>query len=259
MKVEDIMTTDIVSVDKDESLKHVLNLMKKHDITKIPVLEDKKLIGIVTDNTIAYKLGSKRKREVTAARLHASSVLEKNIITVTPETKVTQILKSVGEPGPTMLPVVKQNQLVGLVTKADLLHLVDSKQPVHSIMQKNIHAVDPEDRVVHARRIMLDENVARLPVIGDGKLLGIISDKEIAFSLASVKRSFSLGRQKHQLDELLVQDVMKTPAIWITPSLSAQDAAKIMLKHNIGALPILDGDTITGIVTRTDLLKTLSS
>ena len=62
MKVKEVMTKDIITVDKDVDLKYVLNLMKKHEITKIPVIENKKLIGVVTDNIIAYKLGSIRKK-----------------------------------------------------------------------------------------------------------------------------------------------------------------------------------------------------
>jgi len=257
MKVSEIMTKDIITVDKDDSLKHVLNLMKKHDITKIPVLEEKKLVGIVTDNIIAFKLGSKRKKEVSAARLHASSVLIKEFTVVTPNTSVEDLLKSVGKPGPTMLPVVENEKLIGVVTKADLLPLVENNEQVHSIMRPDVQSVDPEDRVIHARRIMIDEDIARLPVIHQGQLIGMISDKEIAFALAKIKRSFSIGKQKHQLDELFVKDVMKTPAVWISSSIRISEAAKIMIKHNIGALPIITDDTIKGIVTRTDLIKTL--
>ncbi|MDH7517126.1 MAG: CBS domain-containing protein [Candidatus Thermoplasmatota archaeon] len=259
MKVKDIMTKDVVYVDKDESLSRVLELMKKYDITKIPVVENKKLIGIITDNLIAYKLGSIRKRGIPASRLHASSVTEKKYKTISPETYVKDILETVGEPGPTMLPVVeKDNRLVGVLTKADLLHLVNSKKPLHSIMQKNLHLVSPDDRVIHARRIMIEKDVARLPVAHNGRLVGIISDIEIAFALADLKKSYSLGRQKHQLDELLVEDVMRTPVIWAEPHISALDAARIMIDKNIGALPLLEKEKIVGIVTRTDLLKTIS-
>jgi acetoin utilization protein AcuB len=76
MKVSDVMTKDIITVDKDVNLKHVLNIMKKHEITKIPVLENKKLVGMITDNIIVYKLGSIRKRGIPASRLHASSVTD---------------------------------------------------------------------------------------------------------------------------------------------------------------------------------------
>ena len=257
MKVKDVMTMDVITVDKDVNLNHVLNLMKKHEITKIPVVEDKKLIGMVTDNVIAYKLGSIRKRGVPASRLHASSVTDKNIECISPDTDVKTILKDVGKPGPTMLCVVENDNLVGVITKADLLPLVDSKKQIKEIMKKELHTVSPDDRVIHARRIMIDEDIARLPVVDQGTLVGMISDNEIIFALANVKKSFPLGRQKHRLDELLVKDVMKTPALWTEPNTTVTDAANIMLKKNVGALPITENGKVVGIVSRTDLLNTI--
>ena len=257
MKVRDVMTTNIISIDKDVELRYVLKLMKKHEITKIPVVENKKLIGIVTDNIIAYKLGSKRKRGVPASRLHASSVTDKEIECITPDTEVKAILKKVGKPGPTMLCVKENDKFVGVVTKADLLPFVESKKQLRDIMSKKINTVTVDDRVIHARRIMIDENIARLPVLNNGVLAGIISDNEIAFALANIKRSFPLGRQKHQLEELLVKTVMRTPVIWTEPNMSAVTAAQIMIKNNLGALPLIEGDKLVGVITRTDLLNTI--
>jgi len=210
MKVEDVMTKDVITIDKDVNLKHVLDLMKKHEITKIPVVEDKKLIGMITDNTIAYKLGSIRKKGVPASRLHASSVTDKDIECVSPDTEVKTILKKVGKPGPTMLCVVENENLKGVITKADLLPLVESKKQVREIMNKNIHTVSSDDRVVHARRVMINQNIARIPVVDQGELIGMVSDNEIVFALEKLKRSFPTGRQKHQLD-LKQQTKRKSP------------------------------------------------
>ena len=257
MKIKEVMTKDVITVDKDVNLKHVLNLMKKHDITKIPVVEDKKLIGMVTDNIIAYKLGSIRKRGVPASRLHASSVTDKNIECISPDTDVETILRKVGKPGPTMLCVVENDDLVGVVTKADLLPLINSNKKLREIMKKELYTVSPDDRVIHARRIMINEDIARLPVVDQGNLVGMISDNEIVFALAEVKRSLPLGRQKHRLDELLVKDVMKTPAVWIEPNMTVNEAASVMLNKNLGALPLLENGKLVGIVSRTDLLNTI--
>ena len=258
MKVKDVMTTDIITIDKDIDLKYVLTLMKKYDITKIPVFEEKQLVGMVTDNIIAYKLGSIRKKGVPASRLHASSVTDKNIECISSDTEVKTILKKVGKPGPTMLCVTDNKHLLGVITKADLLHLVESKKPVREIMNKKILTVSPDDRIIHARRIMIDEKIARLPVVDKGRLVGMISDNELAFAFANVKKSFPLGKQKHRLDEFFVKDVMKTPAIWTRPSTTAKEASSLMLKHNVGALPIIENDKIIGIISRTDLLNTIS-
>lgn len=257
MKVKDVMTTDIISVDKDVDLKYVMKLMKKNDVTKIPILEEKKLVGVVTDNEIAKKLGAIRNRGVPAARLHASSVMEKEIDIVHQNDTIAKILRKVGEPGPTMLHVVEGDDLIGVVTKADLLPLVKSTKAVGEIMHTEIHSVSPDDRVIHARRRMIDEDVARLPVINNGLLIGMISDIDIAFSLAKIKKLFPLGKQKHQLDELLVNDVMKTPVISAESSKTIKDIAELMMEHQIGSVPITENKKIAGIVSRTDLLKTI--
>jgi len=257
MNVKEVMTKDVIVVDKDVDLKHVLDLMKKHNITKIPVVENKKLIGMITDNKIVYKLGSIRKKGIPASRLHASSVIDKEIDCISPDTEVETILKKVGKPGPTILCIVENEKLVGVITKADLLPLVNSKKQIIEIMNKKLHTVSSDDRVIHARRIMIDEDIARLPVVDSGNLVGMVSENEISFALAKIKKSYPTGQQKHRLDELLVKDVMKTPAISVTTTMTVTDAANEMLKKNIGALPIIKNDKVVGIITRTDLLNTI--
>jgi CBS domain-containing protein len=232
--------------------------MKKNDITKIPVFEEKKLVGLITDNIIAYKLGSIRKKGVPPSRLHASSVTDKNIECIEPQTDIKSILKKVGKTGPTMLCVTENEELKGVITKADLLPLVDSQKQIKDIMKTNIFTVAPDERVIHARRIMVDNEIARLPVVDKGELIGIISDTEIAFALADIKRHVPLGRQKHQLEILLVKDVMKTHVIFENQNKTAKQAAEIMIKEDVGALPIVENNKIVGIVSRTDLLHTIS-
>lgn len=259
MKVEDVMTKEIITVDKDQDLKHVLTLMEKHDITKIPVLEDKKIVGVITDNIIAYKLGSIRNKGIPASRMHASSVVDDKFEKTEPETELKSILTKVGEPGPTMINVVKNDELLGVVTKADLLPYVDSKEKIRAIMKKDVHTVNTDDRVIHARRIMIDNDIARIPVKFDGELVGMISDMDIAFAFAELKDSVSLGKQKHHLDKLLVEKTMKSPALYISPDTSIKKSSEIMLENNVGCLPVVESGKIVGIVTRTDLLKTISS
>lgn len=104
---------------------------------------------------------------------------------------------------------------------------------------------------------MINEGIARLPVVEKNRLVGMISDIEIALAFASLKKSFSLGKQKHQLDELTVGEVMKAPVIWTDPSTTIANAAQIMMAQNVGSLPILEHDRLVGMVTRTDLLRTI--
>jgi CBS domain-containing protein len=255
MNIEDIMTTKVITVGKNDSLTHILELMKKNNITKLPVIDDKEFQGIVSDNTIAHKLGSLHTRAVSASRLHASSVMDKDIPTIQRTDDVKNILRTVGEPGPTMLPVVENYKLVGVVTKANLLPLVKVKTPVSTIMKSHLITVAPEERVVHARRLLIDKNIARLPVLSTNReLVGMISDFEIAVAFAKIKDE-PLGHQNRWIEEMLINDTMRSPVIWGTPNLAASIAAQTMIEHNIGSLPIVDKNQMQGMITRTDLLK----
>ncbi|KAA0002789.1 MAG: CBS domain-containing protein [Thermoplasmata archaeon] len=258
MKVKEIMTKEVICVSKNEDLRHVMDLMEKNNITKIPVVEDGKVIGVVTDNKMADKFGSVKSKGVPVERMHASTIMERNFIAINPETDLKEILTTVGKPGLTMLLVIENDKLVGVVTKADLLPLVKGCKKVKEVMTQEVFTVRPYERVIHARRIMLDNNIARIPVVDEGKVIGMLSDKEIAFAFAEVKKSFPLGHQHHHVRELLVEDVMKIPAITIKEDESIEDATKKMMEYEIGCLPVVDDEgKLKGIITRTDLVKLL--
>ncbi len=258
MQIMNIMTQDIISVNKNDDLQHVMDLMDKHNISKVPAMADGQLAGIVTDNKIADELGSVRNRGVPPSHMHASTVMDRDYEPVYPQMDIREILQTVGEPGLTMLPVLENDMLVGVVTKADLLPLVEDDRPLTELMTSPVYTVKPDDRIVHARRRLLDHDIARLPVAVDGAPQGIISDMEIAFALADLKRSVSLGQQNHRLRELHVEDAMRAPALVAGRERTIKEAAKIMLSQSVGCLPVVDdSDIIEGIVTRTDLLRTL--
>ncbi len=260
MKVRDVMTTDLITVDKDRNLKDVLQLMEQHKITKLPVVDSTgHLLGIVTDGKIADKLGRAHNKHIQTGTLRASSVMEKDVIMAHPDEALETLLADVGKPGLTMIPVVKGDVLVGVVTKSDLLPLVESTAELSSVMAREVRAVAATERLVHARRLILDHDVARLPVLEGGQLRGIIAEHEIANAFAGFKLSDE-SVQKAMVRELNVGDYMIRDVVTAAPNMTCADAARMMRERHVGALPIVNGDgTIQGIVTRTDLIRTYAS
>ncbi len=250
------MTQAIVTVAKDRNLKDVLAMMEKHNITKIPVVEEGNLVGIVTDGKIADKLGREHNRGIQTTTLHASSVMEKDFLIAHPDEDLAVLLQDVGKPGLTMVPVVQGTKLVGIVTKADLLKLVRSDVKLGAIMKKELQAVSPSERLVHARRLILDHDIARLPVLEGGKLHGIIAEHEIAGAFAGFKQA-DAHVQRANIRDLQVGPYMIRKVITGHPDMSAKEAALVMLKEHVGALPVMaENGQIQGIVTRTDLIRT---
>ena len=256
MKVRDVMTTDLVTVDKDRNLKEVLRIMQERNVTKIPVTEDGMLVGIVTDGRIADKLGREHNRLVQTSTLHASSVMEKDFIVAHPDEDLKVLLADVGKPGLTMIPVVQGKKLVGVVTKADLLRLVESSVKLESIMKTELKAVAPDERLIHARRLLLDNDIARLPVLEAGHVRGIIAEHEIATAFAGFKES-DPHVQRANLRDLQVAPYMRRKVITAKPEWTAKEAAQVMIKNHVGGLPVVaENGTIQGMVTRTDLIRT---
>lgn len=257
MNVKEVMTTNLVTVGKDRNLKDVLQLMAQHHITKLPVVDDQgNLLGVVTDGRIADKLGREHNKGVQTTTLHASSVMEKDFLIAHPEETLEALLKDVGKPGLTMVPVCQGKRLVGIVTKADLLRFVKSDAKLASIMKKELKAVSADERLIHARRLLLDNDIARLPVLRAGKIEGIIAEHEIAGAFAELKHEDALPQRDH-IRDLQVGAYMRRKVVTARGDMSAKDAAQVMLKEHVGALPIVDASgQIQGIVTRTDLIRT---
>ena len=255
MLVRDIMTTDLITVDKDRNLKEVLALMRQHNITKVPVVEAGRLVGVITDGRIADKLGRIHNRDIQTSTLHASSVMEKDFLVAHPDEPLETLLKDVGEPGLTMVPVVQGHKLVGVVTKADLLRLVDIDQPVSAIMKTELRSVGAEERLVHARRLLLDHDIARLPVLRNGRIEGIIAEHEIATAFAMFKEA-DAHVQKASIRDLQVGPYMRRQVVTCTPETTVREAARIMMDGGVGGLPVVaPNGVIQGIVTRTDLIR----
>jgi len=260
MKVRDVMATDLITVDKDRNLKDVLSLMEQHHVTKVPVVDaEGRLQGIITDGRIADKLGRAHNKDIQTGTLRASSVMAKDFVRAHPDEPLETLLEDVGKPGLTMIPVVQGDMLVGVLTKSDLLALVDSKAPVADVMRRELHAVSADERIVHARRLLLDNDIARLPVLDGGRVQGILAEHEIAAAFAGFKEA-DMHVQKAMVRDLHVGDYMRRDVVTAGPDVPCDEAAQMMRDHHVGALPIVGGDgTIQGIVTRTDLIRTYAS
>ena len=126
---------------------------------------------------------------------------------------------------------------------------------VEALMTRNPVAVAPETAVFDARRLMQDRRIRHLLVVEKDRLVGIVTDRDIRLNLPSPATSLSVWEINHLLGRLTVAEVMSKPVITVGPGRNAAEAARIMLQHTIGALPVVEGGRLCGIVTETDMLR----
>ena len=115
--------------------------------------------------------------------------------------------------------------------------------------------MSPDTSVFDARRLMLKERIRHLLVTDHRRLVGIITDRDIRLNLPSQATSLSMWEVNYLLAKLTVGQVMTKGVIIIGPDREARTAAQLMLEHKVGALPVLDGEVLIGILTETDILR----
>lgn len=122
-------------------------------------------------------------------------------------------------------------------------------------MTRGIVTVTPETPIPEAKQIMERRKIRHLPVLDGRRLVGIVTDRDIRLSLPSPATSLSVWEINYLLARLTVGEVMTKPPITVESEAPVTDAARLMLEHRIGALPVVAGGELLGIVTETDLLR----
>ncbi len=259
MQIKNLMSTALITIDKDQSLADALKLLRKNKVSRLPVLNNKELVGIVSERDIANKLGSSKYESMPASRLHVSSVMVKDIISVPQTMLLDEVASIMLENGIGSVPILNDGEMVGIVSKADFVTLaVDGEYEkifVKDLMSKEVISISPYERLVHARRVIIDENVGRLPVIDDERLIGIITSKDLMRAFIDFRKCVPEKYQKAQIKEVLVEDIMSSNPTYATLDMPISEVAEVMIDTGYNGLPVIDEGKVVGIITQTDILK----
>ena len=264
MKIKNIMSENVVSIDKNLNICDCLRMMYKDNLSRIPVTstnENKKvLVGIISEKDIADKLGSAKYGNMAPSHFHVSTVMVKDLITVDEDDELTDVAKILIEKNIGAIPVLSDGEMVGIVTKSDFIYLCKAKAyekiSVKDIMTSDIISISADDRLVHARKVIMDSKIGRLLLTEDNELAGIITSKDIAKAFVSFRKHTPDKYQASQIKELIAGDFMSTNVETISQDATIPQLADAMIETGYNGYPVVDyDDQIIGIVTQSDLLK----
>jgi acetoin utilization protein AcuB len=133
---------------------------------------------------------------------------------------------------------------------------------IENWMTRRAVTVKPLDSIGHVREIFERERINQLPVVLNGRVVGIITDRDVRDAFPSVFDFTELGTPKagHEVVDpthIAVESVMSSNVVTLGPKQSVFEAARLMRKQRIGALPIVDHERLVGVLTRSDLLNAL--
>ncbi|QGY39630.1 CBS domain-containing protein [Pseudodesulfovibrio cashew] len=130
---------------------------------------------------------------------------------------------------------------------------------VENWMSKDVVTLTADRSMMKASKLMKDKNISSLPIVDDdGKLLGILSDRDIKEASPSKATTLDMHELYYLLSEIRIKDIMTKKVVTIRPDETVEKAAVLMLEGRFGSLPVVDEDgRVVGILTDTDVFKVL--
>lgn len=130
---------------------------------------------------------------------------------------------------------------------------------VEDVMTREVVALKPDDSLRTALASVQRNRIRHIPIVEDDRLVGIVTDRDIKRATPSVHGGASQEDFNRTLDELTLAKVMTRDPLSVHPDTSVKDAVKLLIDRKYGALPVVEGEKLVGIVSDIDLLRVLHS
>src|SRR6056297_1823515 len=128
--------------------------------------------------------------------------------------------------------------------------------PVSAIMTRNIVKLKLTDELSTAESLFKKNHIRHLPVVEQGHIVGMLSHTDLLrISFADALDEDGEGVETTVYDMFTIEQVMTKKVVYVTSGTSVEDVGKLFLNHEFHALPVVDDDTLVGIVTTTDVIR----
>ncbi len=129
---------------------------------------------------------------------------------------------------------------------------------VRDLMQTEVVTLDAKDHLDLADSLMRLGRIRHMPVLSDGKLVGILSQRDLFRAGISTVLHLRPSAEREWLAKIPVREVMTSPVITARPDMSVREAVQLMLDHKIGCLPVVEKGELVGLLSETDCLRYLA-
>jgi len=270
-----IATRDVIAAPPTQSIIGAVEQMTTCGFRRLPVTDPGtgKLKGIITSGDIIDFMGGGDKYRlvqvrhdgnlIAALNENVRTIMTQKVETLDHEAKIRDAIEIIVSRKIGGLPIIgKRDVLAGIVTERDVLGVLMTEQSrlkVEDVMTTSLRVTAPDCPIASVTREMTKHRFRRLPVVSDDVLYGIVTATDLMRYLGSreVFSRISTG-QASEVTSLPVRTLVAGELYTTTPEKSISEAAREMLKRNIGALPVIENSRLVGLVTEFDLVKALA-
>jgi CBS domain-containing protein len=256
--VEDVFKRGFLEVHEKDTLSSCLSLFKEETPPVLAVLDDKgNYTGVISRKWIIRSSIDYSKTKV--------KTLMRSAPAVTLQDSLSKVAKLMIESEIRQLPVYKGKKLLGFVTDEEVIHGSVMERwgnaQVEEIMTKKPFVVEEDDSLGVVLSVLRGEGVSHVPIVRDGKLVGMVSIYDIIESIfqpRQVQRYGGRVGQKVPVLSIPAKGIMIKPVITVLPETKLRDAEEQMHKFNISSLVIVSKGRPVGIITKRDFLEPLA-
>jgi len=271
----DLMSSPVFVVSPRDTVAHARNLMVRHRISRVPVMEGQDLTGILTQKDIGYRLQQPGPawRRRTPDRVLVSEYATPDPVTVTPATLAKAVAGLFITRNISGVPVVDRGTVIGIVTKSDLMKsaLVTGLSGTVRDAMEDAETVNRWHSLAHVVALMKERDRKLVVTNNDGSVAGLITETNLAFHDETRRRpggtpyEESVKRHEHSgtgnrpeisgTAPVTAGDVMSGPAITIAPVSALPYAVQLMQSEQVNNLVVVEHNTLVGILKRDDIIK----
>jgi len=267
-----IATWDVISVPPTQSIIGAVEIMTNCGFRRLPVTDagTKKLRGIITSGDVINFMGGGDKYKLVQVRHGGNllaavnesvrTIMTQQITTLSHESRISDAVNVIVEKKIGGLPIVDQDGVLnGIVTERDVLRVLGAERStlkVEDVMSSSPRVTAPDCPIANVAHDMIQYRFRRLPVVSDDVLYGMVTATDIMKYLGSreVFSRLTTGNVEEVMG-LPVRTLVAGDLFTTTPMQSINQAAREMLTRNIGALPVIEGSRLIGLVTEFDLVR----
>jgi len=127
---------------------------------------------------------------------------------------------------------------------------------VRELMSIDLVTLTEEDTLAHAERCMVQGRIRHLPVVRDGRLVGLVTHRDLLAASFSIFAEVDPGEQRRVFVSVPVVDLMHPSVLTVDPDQTVAEAARLLLENKFGCLPVVSGEgKLIGMVTEADFLR----
>jgi CBS domain-containing membrane protein len=129
---------------------------------------------------------------------------------------------------------------------------------VVDLMSRSVKTLARNDKLSIADTLMRSARIRHLPVVDEGRVVGIVSQRDLFFNALVRALGFGSAARDRMLDSIVVKEVMTEDVVTTTPDVEVRVAATLMVDRKIGCLPVVDAEALVGILSESDIVSAVA-